>query len=107
MSDEQKIKKDIEELKEEFQEIRELAEDYAEDAAEDGRGCMRKMKKHIGRRSEELLDELMPIIEKYQGSGREVVERVENKVCDNPLLSLAVAFGAGLIIGRLLDNGRR
>jgi len=107
MTEDQKIKQDIEELQEEFQELKELAGEYTEEVVEEGKGRMRKAKRRISKRSEDLLDELMPILERYQDSGREVVERVEHKVTDNPLLSLAVAFGAGMLIGKLLDNGRR
>lgn len=107
MTDDQRIKQDLEELQQEFDELKQLAGEYSEAAADEVDGKIRQAKKKIRRRSEELMDELAPIIEKYQDTGRVAVRRVEDKVIDNPLLALAVAFGAGLVIGKLLDDDRR
>ena len=50
-----------------------------------------------------LLAAVRPVIEKYEEPGRAAVAKVGTRVSDNPFLSVVIAFGAGIVIGKLLD----
>lgn len=62
-----------------------------------------KLKETLGSGSDYILNTIRPIIEKYENPSRQVAEKVETKVAENPFLSLVVAFGAGIVIGSLLN----
>lgn len=65
------------------------------------------MKKELRRKTDDLVEELAPVIEKYKNSGKEAVAKVEDTISEKPLTSLLLAFTAGIIIGKLLDNNKR
>ena len=50
-----------------------------------------------------MLAAVKPVIEKYEEPGRAAVAKVGTRVSDNPFLSVVIAFGAGIVIGKLLD----
>lgn len=91
-------------FQEELNEIKEDAMDYAEEAAEEGRCKFRKLKKDLSGKTDELIDDITSVLEKYKDSGREVVHKVEDKIIEKPITSLLIALAAGLIIGRILEN---
>jgi len=62
-----------------------------------------KLKDAISASAKEIIDAIKPVIEKYEEPGKAAVSKVERKVADNPFLSVVLAFGAGIVIGKLLD----
>lgn len=98
---------EIETLKRELNEMKESVQEYAEDALSEGGRKFRGFKKELRGKTENLLDEITPIIEKYRDSGKEIVYKVEDKIIEKPVTSLLLAFVAGLAVGKLLDSGRR
>ena len=50
-----------------------------------------------------VIEAIKPIVAKYEEPSRAAVAKVGGKVADNPFLSVVVAFGAGIVIGKLLD----
>ncbi len=62
-----------------------------------------KVKSAIDDGSEYVINAMKPLIEKYEAPSKAAVAKVENKVTDNPFLSVAVAFGAGIVIGTVLN----
>mgnify|MGYP000075067739 FL=1 len=56
---------------------------------------------------ENLAEALGTGLEKAKTTGKKAVEAVETTVEDKPLQSLLVAFGVGLLLGKLLDVSNR
>lgn len=91
-------KKTIEELKAEVESLKELL------AARSHRGVnLDKLKEALGDGSDYMLDAIRPIIAKYEEPTKQAVEKASLKVSDNPFLSVTVAFGAGIVIGTVLN----
>lgn len=91
-------KNKVEELKEEVESLKELL------AARSHRGVnLDKLKEALGDGSDYLLDAIRPIVEKYEKPTKQAVEKASIKVSDNPFLSVTVAFGAGIVIGTVLN----
>lgn len=62
-----------------------------------------KVKGAVDEGAKKVLEAIKPVIEKYEEPSRAAVAKVGGKVSDNPFLSVIVAFGAGIIIGKVLD----
>lgn len=62
-----------------------------------------KLKEKVGSGSDYILNAIKPIIEKYEEPGRQVVEKVETKVSESPFISVAAAFGVGVMVGTILN----
>ena len=62
-----------------------------------------KVKSTLDDGAKTLLAAVKPVIEKYEEPGRAAVAKVGTRVSDNPFLSVVIAFGAGIVIGKLLD----
>lgn len=56
---------------------------------------------------ENLAEALGVGLEKAKCTGKKAVEAVETTVEDKPLQSVLVAFGVGLLLGKLLDMSNR
>ncbi len=52
-----------------------------------------------------LETELDALAGKLKGTGKVAVNRLEGQVSEKPLISIAVAFGAGLLVSQLLRRG--
>lgn len=97
----------LEAIEENLEELKEDVLDYAGESARESECRFRHMKKELRRKTDDLVEELAPIIEKYKNSGKEAVAKVEDTIAEKPLTSLLLAFTAGIIIGKLLDNNKR
>ena len=64
---------------------------------------LEKIKNAVDAGSQKVLEAIKPIVSKYEEPSRAAVARVGGKVSDNPFLSVVVAFGAGIVIGKILD----
>jgi ElaB/YqjD/DUF883 family membrane-anchored ribosome-binding protein len=51
-----------------------------------------------------LQKQINRIADEVQTSGREGIRAIEERIEERPLVSLAVAFAVGLVIGRLFDR---
>jgi len=56
----------------------------------------------LGGRLSDIEDELQRLGGKLKDSGRDAAAKLENKVTDQPLASVAIAFGIGLLAANLL-----
>ncbi|MGI6442949.1 MAG: hypothetical protein GXZ13_06565 [Synergistaceae bacterium] len=91
-------KQELEDLKNEIRALKEHIEGNAVKKLD-----FDKLKEKLGSGSDYVLNAIRPIIEKYENPSRQMAEKVETKVAENPFLSLVVAFGAGIVIGSLLN----
>lgn len=62
-----------------------------------------KIRSAIDDGTKSVIEAIKPVVEKYEEPSRAAVARVGGKVSDNPFLSVVVAFGAGIVIGKILD----
>lgn len=97
----------LEVLSESLEEMKEDILDYAGESARESECRFRQMKRELRRKTDDLVEELTPIIAKYKNSGKEAVAKVEDTIAEKPITSLLLAFTAGIIIGKLLDNNKR
>ena len=62
-----------------------------------------KLKAAFNTGSDYVLNAVKPVVERYEASGKEAVEKVENKVTESPLASIAAAFGIGIALGAVIN----
>jgi ElaB/YqjD/DUF883 family membrane-anchored ribosome-binding protein len=91
------------ELESEVETLKETIAEHEEKAEAKRMVDFVKLKDAINSSAKEVLDAIKPVIEKYEEPGRAAVSKVERRVADNPFLSVVIAFGAGIVIGKLLD----
>jgi len=94
---------EIEELESQIADLKEEIAEQHETAEEKRVIDFTKIKGAIDDSARGVIDTIKPYIEKYQQPGKEAVAKVGEKVSDNPFLSVVIAFGAGIVIGKLLD----
>ena len=62
---------------------------------------LNKIKGTLDEGAKSLLAAVKPVIENTRSEGR--LSPKSGQVSDNPFLSVVIAFGAGIVIGKLLD----
>jgi len=94
----------IMELEAEIADLKKELEEHKEAAEAKHLIDFEKVKSAIDDSAHGVLNAIRPVIEKYEEPGRMAVAKVGNKVSDNPFLSVIVSFGAGIVIGKILDS---
>lgn len=84
---------DVEDLKAEFANLRSDVSELTE--------TVRHMSSEKAERGRERLRQTAA---RSRAQARETVETVETGISERPLTSIATAFGAGFVIGKLLDR---
>lgn len=54
--------------------------------------------------AERLYHDLSPLVEKYKEDREEIIRKASYKVCEHPGLAMALAFGAGLLFAKVLED---
>ena len=93
----------ITELRAEIEELKSTIAQQQEKAEAKSIVYFNKVKNTLDDGAKSLLAAVKPVLEKYEEPGRAAVEKVGARVSDNPFLSVVIAFGAGIVIGKLLD----
>ncbi|NLX84996.1 MAG: hypothetical protein GXZ00_05220 [Synergistaceae bacterium] len=93
----------IAELKTEIEALKSTIAEQQEKAEAKSIVYFNKVKNTLDDGAKSLLAAVKPVLERYEEPGRAAVEKVGTRVSDNPFLSVVVAFGAGIVIGKLLD----
>ena len=93
----------IMELKAEIEALKNAISEQQEKAEAKSVVYFNKIKNTFDDGAKSLLAAVKPVLEKYEEPGRVAVEKVGTRVSDNPFLSVVIAFGAGIVIGKLLD----
>ena len=93
----------IKELKAEIEELKNAFAEQQEKAEAKSIVYFNKVKNTLDDGAKSLMAAVKPVLEKYEEPGRAAVEKVGTRVSDNPFLSVVIAFGAGIVIGKLLD----
>ena len=84
------IKADLDALRKDFSSVVETLKDTAKSRAESEIDALQKR--------------INQIAADFQASGREGLRAVEGQIGEKPLVSVAIAFAVGLMLGKLLDR---
>lgn len=87
------VDKDYDELR---NEIKQLRSDLAQVTA--------TMKKIVGDGADLAGDRIKAATEQGRAKAREGAEAIESRIEENPFTSVAISFGVGLLLGRLLSD---
>ncbi|MGH7050088.1 MAG: DUF883 family protein [Acetobacteraceae bacterium] len=88
-------------LKAEFAKLRDELANIREMLASTGSDMLAGSKAAARRRLSAVQDEVEKLASDVKGQGGEMLERLDRKVQERPLTSLAVAFGVGLLAAQL------
>lgn len=97
--DVEQLKKDIAQLRADLSTIGEGVRKMSTDAV----GATQAKVKSI---AQDALDEFHNKLNEAKSQGKKAMHDLEREIKDNPLISLAVAFGIGFVLSKLLDRGR-
>jgi ElaB/YqjD/DUF883 family membrane-anchored ribosome-binding protein len=102
------IKEDISKLRADLAELSKHVKDrstgYAKATTERILASIGKELEELGDDRDRVLEKLREELENVQEMGKQKVETVEQKIRENPLKSLLIAFIGGLFLGKLFDR---
>ncbi|MBI4228818.1 MAG: hypothetical protein HY693_03745 [Deltaproteobacteria bacterium] len=102
------IKEDISRLRTDLAELSKQVKDkgkvYAKSTTDKVLASIGKELDKLGDDKDRVLEKLRVELENVQEMGKQKVESVEQKIQENPLKSLLIAFIAGLFLGKIFDR---
>jgi ElaB/YqjD/DUF883 family membrane-anchored ribosome-binding protein len=102
------IKEDISRLRTDLAELSKQVKDrgagYAKATTDRILASLGKELEELGDDKDRVLEKLRAELENVQEIGKQKVETVEQRIQENPLKSLLIAFVAGLFLGKLFDR---
>lgn len=101
MAMDENVMPSADQLKEEIEELKDMVKACGGETAEEAMHSLSKLHQHLLDKTGKIMHSYAPVLEKYRDSGKEMVREVEAKVAEKPLTALLVAFGAGVLIGKL------
>lgn len=96
-----KLRADLAELS---KQVKDRGTDYAKATTDTIIATIGKELGELGDDKDRVLERLREELESVQEMGKHKVETVEQKIRENPLKSLLIAFAAGLFLGKLYDR---
>lgn len=100
------LEKELEQLKKDISQLR-------ADLSTIGEGVRRMSTEAVGATqakvksaAQEALDEFQSKLNEAKSQGQKAMQDLEQEIKNNPLTSLAVAFGIGFVLSKFLDRGR-
>lgn len=100
------IRKEFEELKTDFNHLREDIASLVEALQDAGMDKVSEAKAGLGEQYAERREKLRAALNRARTRGDEAMDDIEQSISEHPLSSLAMAFGLGFIIAKLME-GRR
>ncbi len=98
------VKKMVDHLREDMTDLRRDMGDVASKWQEKGRAAAAEAGHTLKERASEQAEHLKHAWEVTRDRSRQGIERTEQTIHDHPWTSIAIAFGVGLVIGKLLDR---
>ena len=102
------IKEDISRLRTDLAELSKQVKDrgtgYAKATTDRILASIGKELEELGDDKDRVIEKVRAELENVQEIGKQKVETVEQKIQENPLKSLLIAFIAGLFLGKLIDR---
>lgn len=103
MADRAELQKEIAVLKSDMGEIREHLATLVQTMKEVAKAEGGEAKARIEAETQSLAERLKTAVEEARGQGRRAYATLEQHIEERPIVSLAAAFGIGLLLGKLLD----
>lgn len=94
------LKEDIAKLREDVARLASAVLDAANDKIDDARA-------EVGRKSQDTADELAGRVSEGIDRGKRFLDDLDAQISRHPVGSTLIAFGAGLLIAKLLGSGDR
>ena len=104
---EDNIRKEFEELKTDFDKLRGDIAGLVDALRDAGMDRAAEAKADLGEQYSAQREKLRAALNRARARGDEAVDDLEQGIAEHPLSSLAMAFGLGFIIAKLIDGGRR
>ena len=98
------LQKDVETLRTDLETVRKDLATLTDTLKETAKARMQLGVETAEAEVKPALAQLRQTLDKARGRGREGLQTVAGQVEERPLVTLAAAFGLGLLIGRLLDR---
>ena len=102
-NDDPKLEKEVAALKEDMARLREDIADLTRALGENVSGYKDSAQEELLRRARQAQAQATEQLEKAQAVGQKVVEDMETKIVEKPLMSLRTAASVGFILAKLLD----
>ena len=96
-SNEQDLQEQIKALRNDFSELTKTMKKLSEDYATEGQNRIRQTAEQARQQSRDTADQA-------RGYARDAAHQAQEGVENHPFSSLAVAFGVGMLIGKILDR---
>lgn len=96
---------ETETLKKDMAELQSTIDKLTKDMGQLSKAVGEDLQSRANGSAAEIKDRARKVAANARDKGRESVEAVETHVSENPLRSLIVAFGAGILISQLLRRG--
>jgi len=96
------IEDDLTRLREEFEDLRSRLQDRSDDVRDTASRSLRDGAKEFRKNYGEARDTVGQALSDVTKQSRDGLATLEHRVEERPLTSLLVAFGIGLVVGRLL-----
>jgi len=103
---EEGLQKELEQLKTDINKLRADLSTIGEGVRKMGTEAVGATQAKVKSVAQDALDEFQNKLNEAKSQGQKVVHDLEREIKEKPLTSLAVAFGVGFLLSKLLDRGR-
>lgn len=100
------FEKDLEQLKKDIAQLRADLSTIGEGVRKISTEAVGATQARVKSVAQEALDEFQNKVNEAKSHGKKAMHDLEREIKDNPLISLAVAFGVGFVLSKFLDRGR-
>ena len=98
------LREDLDVIRTDLAQLKADLKDVARDTLNVARSGAAQARERVGQAVDAAKEKGKEAVHAAAEQGKEAVQKVEKKIGDNPLMSVGIAFGAGLLIGALLSR---
>ena len=103
---EEGLQKELEKLKTDIAKLKTDLSAVGEGVKKMGTEAVGATQAKVKSAAQDALDEFQNKLNEMKSQGQKAVHDLEQEIKEKPLTSLAVAFGIGFLLSKLLDRGR-
>ena len=100
------VQNDLEQLKTDMAKLRADLAAIGDGVRKMGTEAVGQTQAKVKSAAQDALDEFQKKLNEAKSQGQKAVHDLEGEIKEKPLTSLAVAFGVGFVLSKLLDRGR-
>lgn len=105
-SAQKELGKDVRALREDFDSLRDDMQELVRALASSGRGSVTGTGQRLQKEAQQRIEHLGERYSRLRSAGRDRMSRAQSRIEQHPVLSLSIAFGAGLAVGQLMQMRR-